>query len=408
MAKLTDEEMMKMMESADNAVTGEGPATMTENNDGIAPLTVRKLMIIGCGDGGCNIATAIARKIPDETFVIAYNTSKRNVNEIVCDMKVYVTSDADEKIVDGSGKSRAYSKDAFKLNAYKNLLETVNIGLEKMPDISYIIVCTTTDGGTGSGSSPMVAKLLSDNIDVPVLLMGVYPSMDEDAIAQYNALEWQSEVERIGVPYFVLDNNQHGMEKPKVHAAVNNQGAMIASLLAGREFGNSSISIIDNRNLYMLLVQMGGRLVAAIDDARPSSGQTLDDYVMAMLQKNYQPEPSNVKGIGVFIKGSQELLDKMDTSIPEVQKKYGNAVLRFAHIENSDSVEIAVLLTGCSEAAPRLLEMKNRYDDIVHAQKEAASVIGDVMSGMKNLLGDPRSSKRRGEAKEPDISALDL
>ena len=199
MAKLTDEEMMKMMESADNAVTGEGPATMAESNDGIAPLTVRKLMIIGCGDGGCNIATAIARKIPDETFVIAYNTSKRNVNEIVCDMKVYVTSDADEKIVDGSGKSRAYSKDAFKLNAYKNLLETVNIGLEKMPDISYIIVCTTTDGGTGSGSSPMVAKLLSDNIDVPVLLMGVYPSMDEDAIAQYNALEWQSEVDRKSV-----------------------------------------------------------------------------------------------------------------------------------------------------------------------------------------------------------------
>lgn len=407
MAKLTEEEMMKMMENADSAVTGNSVPNAA-SNDGISPLTVRKLMIIGCGDGGCNIATAIARKIPDETFVIAYNTSKRNVNEIVCDMKVYVTSDENSHIVDGSGKSRAYSKDAFKLNAYKNLLDTVNTGLEKMPDISYIIVCTTTDGGTGSGSSPMVAKLLSDNIDVPVLLMGVYPSMAEDATAQFNALEWQSEVERIGIPYFVLDNNQPGMKKPQVHAAVNNQGAMIASLLAGCEFGNSSISIIDNRNLYMLLIQMGGRLVAAIDDSRPSAGQSLDDYVMAMLQKNYQPEPSNVKGIGVFIKGSQDLLDKMDTSIPEVQKKYGNAVLHFAHIENCDHIEIAILLTGCSEAAPRLLEMKTRYDDIIHAQKEATSVIGDVMSGMTNPLGDPRGSKRRSEAKEPDISALDL
>lgn len=407
MSKLTEAEMMKMMESANSAVTGDTTTPVEEVADGIAPLTVRRLMIIGCGDGGCNIATAVARKIPDETFVVAYNTSKRNVNEIVCDMKVYVTSDENSHIVDGSGKSRAYSKDAFKLNAYKNLLETVQVGLEKMPDISYIVVCTTTDGGTGSGSSPMVAKLLSDNTDVPVLLMGVYPSMSEDATAQYNALEWQSEVERIGVPYFVLDNNQPGMKKPQVHSAVNNMGAMIASLLAGKEFGNSPISIIDNRNLYMLLVQMGGRLVAAIDDARPSAGQSLDEYVMAMLQKNYQPEPSNVRGIGVFIKGSQELLDKMDTSIPEVQKKYGNAVLHFAHIETSDTVEIAVLLTGCSEAAGRLMEMKNRYDDIIHAQKEATSVIGDVMSGMKNPLGDSRMGKRR-EGVEPDISALDL
>src|SRR5699024_12644982 len=48
----------------------------------IVPTTTRKLIVVGCGDGGCNIASAIANRIPDETFTIAYNTSDRNIQKI--------------------------------------------------------------------------------------------------------------------------------------------------------------------------------------------------------------------------------------------------------------------------------------------------------------------------------------
>lgn len=394
MANMTNQEIQEL-------ITKETPKSVKPQiADGVTPTTTRKLMIVGCGDGGCNIATEIANKIPDETFVIAYNTSTRNVDDIVADMKII------PKEEDGSGKVREYSKDVFKNNTYKMLLTKVQEVLDKMNDIAYIIVCSTSDGGTGSGISPMAAKLLMDNTNIPVLMMGVYPSMDEDATSQYNAMQWQHEVEKIGVPYFILDNNQPGVRKPAVHAAVNEQAALIASLLAGKEFGNSSISIIDNRNLYMLLNQMGNRLIAAVNDNRPVAGQSLDDYIMNMLEKCYQPEPVDVRGIGVFVKGPMDMLDKMDTTVPELQKKYGNAVLHFAHIEEGVTPKIAILLTGCSENSKRITDMKNRYDDIMQAQKTRVSVLDTVLSGTDNPLGGIPSKKKVTE--EMDVSALDL
>lgn len=395
MANMTDQEIRDLMPK-DPIQKQEA---RVKNSEEIIPTTTRRLMIIGCGDGGCNIATAIARKIPDESFVIAYNTSTRNVDEIVADMHIFPVAE------DGSGKERDYSKNVFKQNAFKKLLDKVQEVLAELPDIAYIVICTTTDGGTGSGISPMAAKLLSDNTDVPVLLMGVYPSMDEDATSQYNAMQWQSEVDKIKIPYFILDNNQPGVRKPLVHAAVNDQAAVIASLLAGKEFGNSHISIIDNRNLYMLLVQMGGRLIAGIDDTRPTAGQSLDDYVMNILKHNYQPDPVGIRGIGVFVRGPKDVLDKMDTSLPELQKKYGNAVLQFAHIEENASLKIAILLTGNAENSQRITEMKTRYDDIMQAQKDRVSVLGDVLSTTENPLGNTRTKKASSEM---DTSALDM
>lgn len=395
MTNMTDQEIRDLM-------LKEAPPkedVRDKNSDEIIPTTTRRLMIIGCGDGGCNIATTIARKIPDESFVIAYNTSTRNVDDIVADTHIFPVAE------DGSGKERDYSKNVFKQNAFKKLLDKVQEILTELVDIAYIIICTTTDGGTGSGVSPMVAKLLSDNTDIPVILMGVYPSMDEDATSQYNALQWQSEVDKIQLPYFILDNNQPGMRKPLVHEAVNNQAALIASLLAGKEFGNSNISIIDNRNLYMLLVQMGNRLIAGIETARPTANQSLDEYVMNILQNDYQPDPVGARGIGIFVRGPKDMLDKMDTSLPEVQKRYGNVVLHFAHIEEGPSPKIAILMTGNAENSQRITEMKVRYDDIMQALKNRTSVLGDVLSNTSNPIGNTFKKKPNSEM---DTSALDL
>jgi len=395
MANMTDQELRDLMPK-------EAPSkedARNKNSEEIIPTTTRRLMIIGCGDGGCNIATTIARKIPDESFVIAYNTSTRNVDDIVADMHIFPVAE------DGSGKERDYSKNVFKQNAFKKLLDKVQEILAELADIAYILICTTTDGGTGSGISPMAAKLLSDNTDVPVILMGVYPSMDEDATSQYNALQWQSEVDKIQLPYFILDNNQPGMRKPLVHEAVNNQAALIASLLAGKEFGNSNISIIDNRNLYMLLVQLGGRLIAGVETARPTASQSLDEYVMNILQNDYQPDPVGTRGIGIFVRGPKDMLDKMDTSLPEVQKKYGNAVLHFAHIEEDPSPKIAILMTGNAENSQRITEMKVRYDDIMQALKNRTSVLGDVLSSTSNPIGNTFKKKPNSEM---DTSALEL
>ena len=320
--------------------------------------------------------------------------------------------DADKLILprdeDGAGKVREFSKDVFKKNSYKILLDSVINAVNNEGEFAYIIVCTTTDGGTGSGISPMTAKLINDNVELPVIVLGVYPSKNEDPTAQFNALQWQTEMNKVGVPYFVLDNDKPDTDNVvDAHEAVNSYAATLMSLLAGKEFGNSDISMIDNRNLYMLLAHVGdgGRIVGAVSTNRLASAQTLDDYVDQMLQKNLQPLPSDCRGIGVFVKGPNELISKVDTSMSGLQAKYGTAMIKFAHIEESEETKIAILMTGCTEASGRLTEIKNRYDDAMMAQTKRTSVLSDLMSDATNPMGAV-AGKSIGD--EANLDALEL
>ena len=393
---MTEQEIMEVMPKKPAAKLEVGAANT------ISVLTTRKLLLVGCGDGGCNIAADIAARIPNEVHFIAYNTSTRGMANIDAD-KLILPRDED-----GAGKVREFSKDVFKKNSYKILLDSVINAVNNEGEFAYIIVCTTTDGGTGSGISPMTAKLINDNVELPVIVLGVYPSKNEDPTAQFNALQWQTEMNKVGVPYFVLDNDKPDTDNVvDAHEAVNSYAATLMSLLAGKEFGNSDISMIDNRNLYMLLAHVGdgGRIVGAVSTNRLASAQTLDDYVDQMLQKNLQPLPSDCRGIGVFVKGPNELISKVDTSMSGLQAKYGTAMIKFAHIEESEETKIAILMTGCTEASGRLTEIKNRYDDAMMAQTKRTSVLSDLLSDATNPMGAV-AGKSIGD--EANLDALEL
>lgn len=393
---MTEQEIMEVMPKKSATKLEVGTANT------ISVLTTRKLLLIGCGDGGCNIAADIAAKIPNEVHFIAYNTSTRGMANIDAD-KLILPRDED-----GAGKVREFSKDVFKKNSYKILLDSVINATTEEGEFAYIVICTTTDGGTGSGISPMVAKLINDNVELPVIVLGVYPSKNEDPTAQFNALQWQAEMNKVGVPYFALDNDKPDTDNiVDAHEAVNSYAATLMSLLAGKEFGNSDISMIDNRNLYMLLahVGQGGRIVGAVSTNRMASAQSLDDYVDNMLQKNLQPLPSDCRGIGIFVKGPNDLISKVDTSMSGLQAKYGTAVIKFAHIEESEDTKIAILMTGCTEAAGRLTEIKNRYDDAMMAQTKRDSVVSNLMTDATNPMGAVAGKTIGGEA---NLDALNL
>src|SRR5574344_1354840 len=174
---LTDQEIRELVKSGSAPKADTTPAATNRNvkesatmptQTTIDPETVsRNLLVIGCGDGGCNIASAIRDRISDVS-VIAFNTSSRGMDNIHADVKLIPAEE------DGSGKFRDYSQDVFKSGAYNKLFTHVQKYVAETKNLQYIIVTTTCDGGTGSGVSPMVARFISDNFDTPVIIVGVY------------------------------------------------------------------------------------------------------------------------------------------------------------------------------------------------------------------------------------------
>ena len=115
--KLSDKEIETFVKKRDGVVA----ASITDGPD----KKVRNFLVIGCGDGGCNIASLIKTQIP-MTKVIAYNTSERAMNNLTTDiniipLKTDEEAGKDEKTEDGSGKDRGLSQSIFKRGSYRQV-----------------------------------------------------------------------------------------------------------------------------------------------------------------------------------------------------------------------------------------------------------------------------------------------
>lgn len=385
------------------------------------PNTTRRVIVIGCGDGGCNVSTLITKNATNSVFTIAYNTSKHNMRDHLANRKEQFTGTGkDGRPIDGSGKDRDYSKMMFR-SMVPTTFKDIKEGINTLKVVDYFIITTTVDGGTGSGMSAVLAKLLQDNAThIPVVLVGIYPTMSDDAMSMKNALDWQREVIKAKVPYIILDNNipyqkaisNHETVKiADIHREVNEQAMRAALLLIGSHYGPSTIGIIDRQNLYKLVREIPGRIVATSSNVRPAASQSLDDYVETMLADSCQPAPSKLQGIGVWVKGPKNTLAQMDTSLIRLQQKYGEATLKFAHVEESDDTEIGILLSGCDEVRDRMVDMRHRFDDIRAQGEKEPSCIDELMDGLDSPIMstvERMSDKTEDQNAELDMSAFDL
>lgn len=400
-AALTDEEIAGIVAQAESIKENHDKGDKAERNPfqrGKHPSLSRNIMIIGTGDGGCNIASTIKKKQPN-VYAIAYNTSKRSLPTLSVNKAVVPNAE------DGSGKDRSYSKDVFKKAAYKTLMQLVKDELAQT-EYEYIIVTTTADGGTGGGSSPNIAKVIADNVAVPVIILGVYPALAEDAKAQYNTIAWQADVEKTGLPYIIYDNEcRSNFPKAVMQSEVNDEIAEAMTVITGAAYGDTNISAIDNRDMHMMLVEAGKRINIVTSTKKPKVGETIDSYLDSIFSSAAQPKPSGQMAMGLFVKGPKAFISAIDTSLFDFRDKYGDALL-YTHIEESDEVRISMVVAGSDVPDLRLQQIKERYDDImsnVHTSNiTAASVLEEINDpfAIKPAAVQPKT--------DDDFSGLDL
>lgn len=389
---LTPEEIKGLMPDAP-----ESPTVHAES----AP--TRRFLVIGVGDGGCNIGNAIKKKSPKSVYFVAYNTSARALANLETDLKVIPYGE------DGSGKDRTKSQEIFRKGSYKKILESI-VAIQSNEAIAcdYILVTTTAGGGTGGGTSPMLARFLRDNVETPVIVLGVYPNRNEDATAQYNALMWQSEIEDAELGYIVLDNDGN-LPQIQYHDIVNHQAAALVEILTGGLFGETNLSQIDNQDMFTLLTRFPGRITVHATTSKPSVGVSIGEHLRDAFTDWNEPIPSAAKGYGLFIKAPASVLEKADTDIFEIKNLIGQVPIQYTHLEESESTLIALVCVGCDAPSNRLTIMRDRYNDIQEAMKAATMSTKDIMGDMLNpLTGKKATGAPVPKGGEMDLSALGM
>lgn len=345
----------------------------------------RTVVALGLGDGGCKIASDTS-KLPD-VYAMGYNLSKRNEN--LFNLKKFISADAQ----DGSGKNRGYAKEIV---GRPEVMDTIiQETLSVKSDI--IIIEQSTGGGTGCGSGPKVAISIADAIidagvradaDKPVIVLGVYPKLSDDSVSIFNTLTWQKEVKTIELPYMVFNNARVDSPSPLTHEKVNDEIVDAVHVISGGSFQQSDVYSMDSKDFFNIL-NRPGRLNVYYTDQRPKMNESLDNFLMNLIQNSTQEAPLYPEAYALLVKGPKDVIASIDDSLSSFNATYGEALLKYKHIEEGTSVEIAFITSGSQAPKTALDRLQSRYDEIEYSRrnKEEIKVEFDI--------DDPFSKRER-------------
>lgn len=242
--------------------------------------------IIGVGNTGNQIVALAKDQIPDIKGV-AINSSEKDLETIPNTIPriLLQNSEDDEYVVNenseddvegnlttktttnrnakrGAGKDRKLAK-VFLKNTAKNLISDSRI-VELLNSVDVVFIISSTGGGTGSGTAPMLANIINSVCpEVKTILIGVLPVNNEALSAHVNTFEYLNELcESLqDQTYMLYDNDKlAGLPSYKIIETVNKEIVEDIRVISGYYNRVTKFDSIDDRDM-MRLIGFPGRLM---------------------------------------------------------------------------------------------------------------------------------------------------
>lgn len=350
----------------------------------------RQITVLGMGDGGCKMASDIGLGIQG-AITVGYNLSKRNEDLFALDKFISAESE------DGSGKDREYAKSIVKDSAVLRtiLQNTIN-------DKSEIFITTqSTGGGTGCGSGPKASAEMADVLvemyekkkkqEPPVILIGAFPKITEDKASIFNTLSWQDEVNKIELPYMVFNNSRVSESIAVTHETVNAEIVRSVKVINGASFKKTEVSSMDSKD-FLNLLRTPGRLNIYYSTRRPKQNESLDDFIINMMNESTQEPPLAPTASALLVRGPAELIRNMNDDLTALYEKLGDSDFKYMHIEVSSDVEISFITAGSKIPISAIEKLQTRYDEIEYARSKQEDVT--VSLDIENPFKKEKVSKR--------------
>ncbi|MDD3725609.1 MAG: cell division protein FtsZ [Candidatus Ratteibacteria bacterium] len=134
-------------------------AKYIEENESNGVINVK---VVGVGNAGNNIVSRIYGKIEGVKFVV-FNTDANALKYAKADLKIQIG----EKTTHGRGTGTDPEKGKFAANEDKEKIS------EALKNTNIVFLVAGLGGGTGTGSSPVIAKLAKENISSGAIVIAI-------------------------------------------------------------------------------------------------------------------------------------------------------------------------------------------------------------------------------------------
>lgn len=318
-----------------------------------------KVKLIGVGAAGNKAAmAAIEAGVFDRKDVMILNTTRKDMKKEYDDINIEFGPG-----FGGCGKERNIAKELM-FKALKQ--ESINIDSFPDPGDDAIIIVSSSEGGTGCGAAPVIAKYVTDVLNMNVHLF-VFTGFEEDVRGVKNTIEYFQEltdkftVEAISNKKFLTD------AKNKAHAEqlANKEFVERMKIYLGINLRDSDQNI-DDTDLYKINTTPGFMSIehAKLDNIKNT--QMFVDILEGMLDtsKSLEYEPT-ARRIGVFLNISKKT-QRIDFDYSVLRERMGEPYEFFTHVQEAQGVEdetISVITSGIKMPRDEVQEIYTTYLD---------------------------------------------
>lgn len=366
-----------------------------------------KIGVLGIGNCGNQVALLANEKL--KCPAIAINSSDSDLSMVKSEsiLKIKIEKEAGD---DGTAKDRDKAKKYLKASIM-DIVSTNEQFINTLKDLDVCFIVASTGGGTGSGTSLILSKILEQQFPkIRFVLVAITPVMDDKLVSHTNTLQFFNEM-REHLPnatYMVYDNDRYaGISSYKILNKVNEEIVADLEVLRGSYNYNTRFDAIDREELKKLVSYPGRLLVVRTMNIKDKDldKASIEDIIIGNIKSNAHAETQRNKKItamGVITNLSETMMDTFDDNLPAVSEFVGSADFPFKHIYiNEDKGmdnNVFILFAGLSSIEDKLSKIIDRTEELrdIRVREKEESVLDSIDT--KAICDDMKS----GDAKEED------
>ena len=343
-----------------------------------------KGLIIGIGAAGNkSVINLIEKDVVSSDDVMLINSTLMDIPAKYKEM-AYILEGTDG----GFGKERTASKEAM----IKKLKSgTLPIKEKAAQGYKFVAIVSSTEGGTGSGASTILAQYIQSVVSLPVHLIG-FAGFGSDGRGLQNTMEFLQDTKKemtvsiIRNDRFLAENNG---SKIKAEIAANEQLAIAIKVIEGQLIKESTQNI-DPRDIYKTTNTSGYQIVEYLElPDKIRNKKDFENYLVQMCDDSHymQTAPSMSRLAVILNLNENSQLYADDFTV--LKERYGVCYEEYVHRQSEPGKEfIAFICSGMKMPIDEAKEIYQKYQEASQAVDKSEDNFFDEIKTMKGNSTD--------------------
>jgi cell division protein FtsZ len=342
---------------------------MSDDSDALDQYEVgqARMVVVGCGGAGQNMVDWLHQKGINGAEIVAVNTDLQDLKLKTADKKILVGKEVTRGLGAGGDPSRGASAAQESIQEIKDALQGADM----------VFVCAGMGGGTGTGVTPVVAKVAKDMGAIVIGVVTMPFSIERARIdrAEFGLQKLRSCTDTV----VVIDNNRlvkiAGQLPVKQAFAVANE---LVSVMIKGIVEIISVPSLVNLDFADVKAIMSSGGVATVGIGTSDTNRRVEEAVEEALGNPLlEIDYAGATGALIHITGGEDLLleeiDRAGQLITQSLHQDAN-VIWGARVDESHAKRVTVMSIMTGVTSPHLLGNESKEEKIENTQKSSSEL----------------------------------